>query len=103
MSSLLSKLFLDDYSSSGCAGAPTTSRVRVPSNEANKSDTKSPPHISYQEAEDLCRQLQLLKRQTMAALDQSVKSSERELSALYAAKDSAKAEQAAKENIARAM
>src|SRR4051812_1867317 len=88
-------LFFEDRTTSGCASLPDNTWDRESSCEIAESNVPALQNISYEEAEDLCCQLRMLKKQAMTALDQAKKSSERELLASQATKDSAEAEQTA--------
>ena len=89
------QLVSDNYTETGCSDAsPAVPQpTKIPENVS--SDASSVPDSMKREMEELQQQLQLLKKQTMTALDQARKSSDREQTALLQAHESLKLEGAA--------
>ncbi|KAM0839812.1 hypothetical protein ACQ4PT_060052 [Festuca glaucescens] len=85
----------DNYTETGCfdASPAAPQPAKIPENIS--SDASSVPDSMKREMEELRQQLQLLKKQTMTALEQARKSSDREQTALLQAQESLKSEKAA--------
>jgi hypothetical protein len=95
-------LIFDNYIETGPSSAsPAISQSLKPSNYGMPT-ASSTPDLLPKEVGELRQQLQLLKQQTLTALERAKKSSENEQAALLQSRESAKFEQAATLEVARA-
>jgi hypothetical protein len=95
------QLIFDNYTGAGYSDtSPAASHsMKIP--ESASLDVSSCPASTQKELAELRQQLQLMKKQTMIALEQSRKSSDREQAALRQAQESLDLKDAATANAAR--